>query len=198
MPELKLVTETNPTHTAGNYQALTIRLEIVVNGAQIPLTQYLTNAQDASMIIERVATSVPSTLPFPSKITQPTDAEPLAVALDGWTRHMQSKGCVDRSIKKFRSTVETGAKDCGWTTATDITFEGVTEYLGKMKQERAGRARPTTMRCRRSRASQSGASRPSAPKSTTWSSPKAPGTTVMRGRVLQLPRKPEASFEPPG
>lgn len=55
----------------------------------------------------------------------------LGRAIDAWLSYLRARGRKQRSIDAFRQVVRRAARDRGWSTAADLTFEGVTTWLGE-------------------------------------------------------------------
>jgi integrase len=66
----------------------------------------------------------------------------LSESVSRWLEDMRRRNKKPRSIAAFREVVERAAKDNGWTTPIDLTFDAVTAYLGSKRD--AGTWKGTT------------------------------------------------------
>ena len=54
----------------------------------------------------------------------------LCRAIDAWLSYLRARGKKTRSIDAFRQVVERAARERGWSSPPDLTFEAVTSWLG--------------------------------------------------------------------
>ncbi len=77
----------------------------------------------------------------PSPIVGRIDATPndLHSALEKWLSYLSQLKKSDKTIDAYRQVVHAAAREHGWTSASELTFEAVTNYLGSKVREGAWR-----------------------------------------------------------
>lgn len=61
----------------------------------------------------------------------------LVRAIDAWLEHLRAKGGSPRTRTVYRAEILAAARTMGWSSATDLTYDAVVQYLARRQQDRA-------------------------------------------------------------
>ncbi len=101
-----------------------LSLQITVGSVQItPMTAVSLGHSGA------VTIASPSREPIAGKIE--AQASPLGEAIILWGEYLTQRRRKPKSVEAFRQTVTKAARECGWASVSDVTFDAVTHWMGQ-------------------------------------------------------------------
>ncbi|MCW5776388.1 MAG: tyrosine-type recombinase/integrase [Phycisphaeraceae bacterium] len=74
----------------------------------------------------------------------------LAEALDAWAAYLSSRGKKPGSIKSMRGFIRSAARDAGWSSVSDLTFDAITGWLAGRRPNWQGTTYNRNLSCFRS------------------------------------------------